>query len=296
MRVTHPGTDPVHRADRCAGIEHLDHQNQISSGSPSRPRAGPGAAGRVDNYNQVLAQSQQYSANANAAQSGLNTKHGARAVTSQLQSLRDLALEANSGTESSQIWLRSPRRRSRSSRACCRSPTPGRQRNYIFAVSMHDAAVRPDGNGRELLRRSRPAPVQIARADGCGGRQRRCRVQPDQERQRHVLRRRQFGEHRLGIIGHHVSDPASYPGDSYSIQFTAADTYQVTDTTTNAVVTAAPTPPASDRVRRLQVTLSGQPATAIPSRESEHQSKHVHHVQNLVTALQAAPVPRRQTR
>ena len=79
-------------------------QNQISSGLAfTTPAEDPAAAGEVDNYNQVLAQSQQYSANANAAQTSLNTEGTALAqVTSQLQSLRDLALEANSGTESSQ--------------------------------------------------------------------------------------------------------------------------------------------------------------------------------------------------
>ena len=83
-----------------------------------------------------------------------------------------------------------------------------------------------------------------------------------------------------GIIGATtVSDPASYGGDSYSIKFTAADTYQVTDTTTNTVVTSgAYTSGQAITFDGLQVTLSGQPADGRYLRgESEHQSEPVHH-------------------
>ena len=101
-------------------------QNQISSGLAFTTAAqNPAAAGKVDNYNQVLAQSQQYTANANAAQTGLNTEDTALTqVTTQLQSLRDLALRGEFRHRVDPEPERaSPPRRSRSSRACCRSPT-----------------------------------------------------------------------------------------------------------------------------------------------------------------------------
>src|ERR1700693_1958982 len=75
-------------------------QNQISSNlSFTTASQNPTAAGAVNNYNQALAQSQQYDTNANGAQTRLSTEDSTLSqVTAQLQSLRDLALEANNST------------------------------------------------------------------------------------------------------------------------------------------------------------------------------------------------------
>jgi flagellar hook-associated protein 3 FlgL len=75
-------------------------QNQISSNeSFTTASENPVAAGSVNTYEQALAQSQQYAANGASAQTNLNTESNALTqITNQLQSLRDLALEANSGT------------------------------------------------------------------------------------------------------------------------------------------------------------------------------------------------------
>src|SRR5277367_3943864 len=77
-------------------------QNQISSGlSFTTPSQNPIGAGTVSNYNQALAQSKQYSTNGNSAQTSLQTEDTTLAqMQNQLQSLRSLALEANSGTQS----------------------------------------------------------------------------------------------------------------------------------------------------------------------------------------------------
>src|SRR5271155_636036 len=74
-------------------------QNQMSSGlSFTTASENPTAAGSVNNYNQALAQSQQYGTNATSAQTNLNTEDNALSqVQTQLQTLRNLALEANSG-------------------------------------------------------------------------------------------------------------------------------------------------------------------------------------------------------
>src|ERR1700694_553938 len=75
-------------------------QNQISSNlSFTTASQNPTAAGAVNNYEQTLAQSQQYTTNANSAQTNLNIEDTTLSqVQNQLQSLRDLALQANSGT------------------------------------------------------------------------------------------------------------------------------------------------------------------------------------------------------
>ena len=65
----------------------IQTQNQMSSNqSFSTASQNPIAAGRVNNYNQALAQSQQYATNANSAQTNLNTEDSALSqVQSQLQ-------------------------------------------------------------------------------------------------------------------------------------------------------------------------------------------------------------------
>jgi flagellar hook-associated protein 3 FlgL len=77
-------------------------QNGISSGlAYTTASENPVSAGLVSGYNQVLAQSQQFTSNGQSAQGSLNIEDNALTqVQSQLQSLRDLALEANNATES----------------------------------------------------------------------------------------------------------------------------------------------------------------------------------------------------
>src|SRR3984957_2205062 len=61
----------------------------------------PVGGGPDAGYHQVLAQSQQYTANGQSATGSLNTEDSALTqLQNQLQSLRDLALEANNATES----------------------------------------------------------------------------------------------------------------------------------------------------------------------------------------------------
>src|SRR3984893_4340990 len=79
-------------------------QNQIAPKlSFTTPSENPVAAGAVDQYNQALSQSKQYDINANSAQTRLGTEDNAMSqVQTALQSLRTLALQANSGTLSAQ--------------------------------------------------------------------------------------------------------------------------------------------------------------------------------------------------
>src|SRR5258708_16012497 len=79
-------------------------QNQIATNlSFTTPSQNPVAAGAVNQYTQALTQSQQYDTNANSAQGRLSIEDNALSqVQSALQSLRDLALQANSGTQSDQ--------------------------------------------------------------------------------------------------------------------------------------------------------------------------------------------------
>jgi len=100
MRVT----QSLEQTQFLAAINSLESginqtQSQMSSGLQfTTASQNPTAAGSVNNYEQALAQSQQYGTNATSAQTNLNTEDNALTqVQSQLQSLRSLALEANSG-------------------------------------------------------------------------------------------------------------------------------------------------------------------------------------------------------
>ena len=305
MRVT----QSLEQSQFIAQIDALESnisttQNQISSGLAfTTPAEDPAAAGEVDNYNQVLAQSQQYSANANAAQTSLNTEGTALAqVTSQLQSLRDLALEANSGTESSQnlAAIATQAQQIQQSLLSLANTQDGNG-NYIFAG--FDATTQPfalTATGASYSGDQGQLQVQIAAgqtvAAGDNGDAVFNQIKNGNGTFSVAANSANTGS---GIIGATtVSDPASYTGDSYSIQFTAADAYQVTDTTTNTVVTSgAYTSGQAITFSGLQVTLSGQPARGdiFAVSPSTNQSMFTT-VQNLVTALQAgASSPAGQT-
>jgi flagellar hook-associated protein 3 FlgL len=80
------------------------NQNDITTGLAfTTPAQNPIAAGTVSALNQTLAQSQQYTANASSGQTNLETESSTLSqVQTQLQSLYSLALEANSGTASTE--------------------------------------------------------------------------------------------------------------------------------------------------------------------------------------------------
>src|SRR5271154_2196133 len=100
MRVTE-GLSQIQFLSTINSLESSINQTQNHLGTSlsfNTASENPTAAGSVNNYKQALAQSQQYGTNATSAQTNLSTEDNAMSqVQTQLQSLRDLALEANSG-------------------------------------------------------------------------------------------------------------------------------------------------------------------------------------------------------
>lgn len=92
----------------------------------------------------------------------------------------------------------------------------------------------------------------------------------------------------IGIIdGGEVTDPTQYDGDTYTIRFTAPDSYEVLDSGGAAVTTGGFSPGDAVAFRGVTVTISGQPAagdefTVAPSRQRDVLGM----VQELVTALE----------
>jgi len=269
-------------------------QNQISSGlSFTTASQNPVAAGLVTNYNQALAQSQQYDTNSNSAQSSLNTEDSALTqVQNALQSLRDLALEADNATETDQdrSAIAAQATQIQSSLLALANTQDG-SGNYIFAgystqaqpftLSATGATYNGDQGQRQVQIAAGQTVVvgdngdlvfnQIKSGNGTFD------VTPA------------AGNTGSGVVGATtVSDqPTPYAGGAYSIDFTTPTSYQVLDAAHNVVTSGAYTTGQTISFGGLQVTLSGTPAAgdSFSVTPSVNQSVFTT-VQNLVTALQ----------
>jgi flagellar hook-associated protein 3 FlgL len=280
-------------------------QNQIATNlSFTTPSQNPVAAGAVNNYTQALSQSQQFDTNANSAQGRLSTEDNALSqVQSALQSLRDLALEANSGTQSDQ---------NRSAIAT--------QATQIQA-SLVSLANTQDGNGEYIFggfaTQTQPFALSATGATYSGDQgQRQVQIAagqtiPDSDNGAAVFNSIKTGNGTFtatagagntggGVLGTTtVSNPAAYDGKPFSLKFAVTTapltgvvttSYSILDSTGVVVTPGAPyTSGQAISYDGLQVTLSGQPAAGdtFNVAPSTNQSLFAT-VQNLVTALQTA--------
>jgi flagellar hook-associated protein 3 FlgL len=268
-------------------------QNQISSGLQFTTAAqNPVAAGLVSGYNQALAQSQQYDTNSNSVQSGLHTEDTALTqVQNALQSLRDLALEANNSTESAQ------------DRSAIATQAVQIQNTLISLANTQD------GSGNFIFAgystQTQPFALSATGATYSGDQgQRQIQIAPGQtvvvgDNGDLVFNQIKTGNGTFnvtpaagntgaGVVGATtVSNPAAYAGATYSINFTAPNTYQVLDAANNVVTSGTYTDGQAISFGGVQVTLSGQPAAgdSFGVAPSVNQSIFTS-VQNLVTALQ----------
>jgi flagellar hook-associated protein 3 FlgL len=278
-------------------------QSQIATNlSFTTPSQNPVAAGAVNNYTQALSQSQQYDTNANSAQGRLSIEDNTLSqVQSALQSLRDLALQANSGTQSAQ---------NRSAIAT--------QATQIQATLVSLANTQ-DGNGEYIFggfnTQTPPFALSAAGATYSGDQgQRQVQIAagqtiPDSDNGATVFNNIRTGNGTFtatagagntggGVLGATtVVNPAAYDGKPFSIQFAAvpatgpvANTYSIIDSTGAVVPSASALPYTSGQAISfdgLQVTLTGQPATGDTFNVAPSTNQSVFTtVQNLVTALQ----------
>src|SRR5580692_5810389 len=218
-------------------------QNGISTGlSFSTASQNPVGAGLVSGYDQVLAESQQYTSNGQSAQGSLNIEDNALTqVQSQLQSLRDLALEANNATES------------------------GANLNAIatqaqqIQQSLLSVANTQDGSGNYIFAgystQTQPFALTATGASYSGDQgQRQVQLSAGQtvvigDNGDLVFNQAKTGNGTFsvtagtantgsGIVGAtSVTDPADYDGGTYTIKFTAADTYEVLNSANVSVST-----------------------------------------------------------
>jgi flagellar hook-associated protein 3 FlgL len=269
-------------------------QNQVSSGLAfTTPSQNPIAAGTVSNYNQVLAQSKQYTANGNSAQTGLQTEDTALTqLQNQLQSLRSLALEANSGTQTGEDLS-----------------AIGAQATQIQNTLLTIANTQ-DGNGQYIFSgfatQTQPFSLTATGAAYAGDQgQQHVQIAAGQtvaagDNGDVVFNQIKTGNGVFttaanagntgsGVIGATtVNGAAGYTGGTFSINFTAANTYNVENAANVVVGTGTYTPGQTITYGGAQIALSGQPAVgdSFDVAASGNQSLFTT-VQNLVTALQA---------
>jgi flagellar hook-associated protein 3 FlgL len=280
-------------------------QNQISTTlSFTTPSQNPVAAGAVNGYNQALAQSKQYDTNANSAQTRLSTEDSALTqVQNALQSLRTLALQANSGTMSSQdrSAIATQATEIQASLVSLANTQDGNG-EYLFsgfATQTKPFALSPTGatySGDQGQRQLQIAAGQSV-ADGDNGDTVFNQIKTGNGT---FVATSASGNTGTGVLGATtVVNASAYNGQPYSIKFSAvpatglvANTYTILDSTGAAVVPAVSgtfTSGQSIAYDGTQVTITGQPGIndTFSVAPSTNQSVFTT-VQNMVTALQSA--------
>jgi flagellar hook-associated protein 3 FlgL len=277
-----------------AGIQQT--QDEISSNeSFTTASEDPVAAGEVNTYNQALAQSQQYSTNASSAQSNLNTEDNALTqITNQLQSLRDLALEANSGTlqASDRTGIASQIQQIQNSLLALANTQNG-SGDYIF--SGYATQTQPfalTATGASYSGDQGVSQVQIAAgetvATGDSGDAVFNQIKTGNGTFTVTANAANTG---TGLIGATtVTNAANYDGGTYQIEFTAAGggAYNIVDAGGATVSSGTYTDGSDISFDGLQIALSGTPAAGdeFTVAASTNQSLFTT-VQNLATALQS---------
>jgi flagellar hook-associated protein 3 FlgL len=267
-------------------------QNQIGSSKQfTTASQNPTAAGAVNNFQQALAQSQQYATNAASAQTNLNTEDNALSqVQTQLQALRTLALEANSGalTNSNRAAIATQAVQIQNSLLALANTQNGNG-EFIFSGFADQtqpftlSATGATYNGDQGQRQVQIAAGQTV-ADGDNGDTVFNQIKTGNGT---FAVTAAAGNSGSGIVGATtVSNPAAYDGGTYSITFTAPGAYQVTKGAA-VVTTGTYTDGGTIAFNGVQVTLSGTPATgdSFTLAPSTNQSLFTT-VKNLVSALQ----------
>jgi flagellar hook-associated protein 3 FlgL len=212
-------------------------------------------------------------------------------VQSALQSLRDLALQANSGTQSVQ------------NRSAIATQATQIQSTLVSLANTQD------GNGEYIFggfaTQTQPFALSATGATYSGDQgQRQVQIAAgqtiaDSDNGAAVFNTITTGNGTFtaaagagntggGVLGTTtVTNAAAYDGGTYAINFTAANTYEVRDSNNVLVTSGSYTDGQAIGFRGVQVTLTGQPATGdtFSVAPSTNQSLFTT-VQNLVTALQ----------
>jgi flagellar hook-associated protein 3 FlgL len=271
-------------------------QNQITSAkSFTTASQNPTAAGSVNNYTQALAQSQQYGTNASSAQTNLNTEGNALTqVTNQLQTLRTLALEANTGTltSSDRSAIATQAVQIQNSLLALANTTNGNG-EFIFggyasqSQPFSASATGATYNGDQGQRQVQIAAGQTV-ADGDNGDTVFNNIKSGNGTFQVTAAAGNTGSGLIGATS--VTSSTAYVAGNYNVTFTDPTHYTVTDSAVppNTVSTGTYTEGSTITFNGQQITLTGTPAAddSFAVSTSTNQSIFAT-VQNLVNTLQS---------
>jgi flagellar hook-associated protein 3 FlgL len=293
MRIT----ESLNQTQFLAAIQALESnisqtQNQLSTNqSFTTASENPIGAGDVNNYNQALAQSQQYETNANSAKTNLSTESSAlTSVQTTLQSLRDLALEANSGTAStSDLNAIATQVTQIQNSLLTLANTQNGNGEYIFggyAVQTQPFALTATGatyNGDNGQRQIQIAPGQTV-PDGDNGDAVFNQIPTGNGTFAVTAGIGNTGSGTIGATT--VSTPSTYDGKPFSIVFTSPTAYNIENGAGVVQTSGTYTSGGSITYDGTQITLTGTPVAtdSFAVTPSTNQSLFTT-VQNLVTAL-----------
>jgi flagellar hook-associated protein 3 FlgL len=271
-------------------------QNQISSSkSFTTASQNPTAAGSVNNYTQALAQSQQYGTNASSAQTNLKTEGNALTqVTNQLQTLRTLALEANTGTltSSDRSAIATQAVQIQNSLLALANTTNGNG-EYIFggyasqSQPFSQSATGATYNGDQGQRQVQIAAGQTV-ADGDNGDTVFNNIKTGNGTFQVTAATGNTGSGLIGAAS--VTSPTAYVAGNYNVTFTDPTHYTVTDSAVppNTVSTGTYTDGSTITFNGQQITLTGTPAAGDSFAVSTSTNQSIFAtVQNLVNTLQS---------
>ncbi len=270
-------------------------QNQVALGQRfTTASQDPVAAGNVNSYGLALAQSQQFDRNANIAQNRLGLEDNALSqFTSALQSIRDLALQANNSSQSDQ------------NRAAIAAQVEQIRDNLLSIANSQD------GNGEYLFSgySTKTLPFSLTATGATyngdqGQRQLQIavgRTVADNDPGSAVFEQIKTGNGVFqaaanpantgtGVFGATtVIDPAAYDGGTYSINFLTPTTYEVRDSANALVTSGTYASGQSIAFKGVQVTLTGAPAAADSFTVSKSVNQDIFTtVQNLLNALNSS--------
>jgi flagellar hook-associated protein 3 FlgL len=247
-------------------------QNELDTGlSFTSPAQNPGAAGEVANYNQTLAQSLQYTANGSSAQTGLTTEDTTLTqMQTQLQSLRDLALEANSGTVSTQnLSAIATQAQQIQSSLLGLANTQDGNGNYIFAgFASQTQPFAATATGASYAGDQGQLQVQIAAgqtvAAGDNGDTVFNQIKNGNGTFSVAAGATNSGSGLLGAATPTIPATYSAAAGPFTITFTGATTYDITSNGVTTAGTGTYTAPAGTiTYGGVQVALTGQPGASV---------------------------------
>jgi flagellar hook-associated protein 3 FlgL len=255
----------------------------------------PTAAGSVNNYNQTLAQSQQFDTNANSAQTNLSTEDNAlSSVQSQLQALRTLALQANNGTQSNtDLSAIATQVNQIQNGLLALANTQNGNGEYIFGGYVAQAQpFTASATGAAYNGDTGQRSVQIAAGltvtDGDPGSAVFGQIKTGNGTYAVTSNPANTGTALIGTTT--VADASAYDGKAFSINFTSPTAYTINDANNAVVSTGTYVEGQAITYDGTQITATGTPAAgdSFAVTPSVNQSLFTT-VQNLATALNSAP-------